>query len=292
MDVFSRLSEQFKIDLERDFSFARHTTLGCGGKAAVCASPDSEDALCALLIFLKREGIPYCFLGAGANTLAADGPFDGAVIRFGNMAHISREEDLILAGAGVTGGKLLRFAEENRLGGLEFLAGIPMTVGGATVMNAGVRFGHIGDIIQSVRAVEGGKVRVFSARECRFAEKSSLFMEGLAVTSVRVRGYASAPETIAARKAEMLRLRAHLPKGRSAGCIFVNPPGMSAGKLIDECGLKGARVGGAHVAEEHANFIVNDGGSTSDVGALIDLVKTRVLRERGILLREEVRRLP
>ena len=293
MGIFSSVRERFPgLCGEEDFSFARHTTIGCGGVAEAAFSPPSAESLAALIRFLEEEGIPYCFLGAGANVLPKEGRFEGAVIRFGGLSSLRREGDSLIAGAGVTGGRLLAFARENCLGGAEFLTGIPMTVGGAAVMNAGVREGHIGDLIEEAVGADRGKVCVFSARDCRFGEKTSIFQSGIAVISVRLKLAPASREENLARTAYFRKKRAHLPKGRSMGCVFVNPAGLSAGAVIEACGLKGLKLGGARLSNAHGNFILNEGGSSDDADALIALIKRRVRERTGIVLREEIRRIP
>ena len=158
-------------------------------------------------------------------------------------------------------------------------------------MNAGVRERHFSDAVLCVRAVANGKVRLFSARACRFAEKESIFLQGIAVTGVLMRAEPADPARIRRTLAEFSARRAALPKGRSMGCTFVNPPGRPAGALIEACGLKGYRIGGACVSEEHANFIINEGGTAEDVGRLADFVKEEVARKTGVVLREEIRRI-
>ncbi len=275
------------------FDFARHTSIGCGGRAAAWACPSDGEELASLLALCKRERIPYCFLGAGANVLPQDGLFDGIVIRFCGFRKIRAEGCIVRVGAGVTGGRLLRFARENCLAGAEFLTGIPMTVGGAVAMNAGVKEGHIGDLVSGVVCAVPGRVFSLSSEACRFGEKDSIFLqEKIAVIGGELKFKYSFPDEIERRRCYFRLKRASLPKGRSMGCVFVNPEEESAGALIERCGLKGVRIGGARVSEVHANFILNDGGSSADVSALIALVKERVERETGVVLREEVRRLP
>lgn len=293
MDIFAFVQKRLpRLCLNPGFDFSRHTTFGIGGVAAAEALPANGAELAALCGVLEGAGIPYCYLGAGANVLASDEPFEGVVIRFARMGALSREGTDIVAGAGVTGGALLRFARENGIGGLEFLAGIPMTVGGAAVMNAGVPEGHLGDAVRSVTAVMDGKERVFGREACQFSDKYSVFQEKIAVTRVVMEGYPCDPARIRERERAFLAKRRGLPKGRSAGCVFVNPAGGSAGKLIDDCGFKGLRVGGAYVSPRHANFIVSEGATAGEVAALIEKVKDGVFEKTGILLREEVKRLP
>ena len=293
MDIFALLRDAFPtVRIVPDFSFARHTTLGCGGHAAACAYPPDAQALEAIVAYLERRGIPHCFLGVGANVLASDGDYDGVVVKFSAMDRISRDGETVIAEAGVTGRKLMDFARGCGIGGMEFLAGIPTSVGGATVMNAGVRDAHLGDLVERVIGVAHGKLRIFSRAACNFSEKSSVFQQKIAVACVVLHGASMPPEKIAQNEAAFRARRAGLPKGRSAGCIFVNPPGLSAGQIIDACGLKGRRVGGAFVSPQHANFILSDGASAEDVASLIALVRRNVFDKTGILLREEIRRLP
>ena len=291
MEYFAYLSERVpQMKMERDFSFSRHTTIGCGGAAAAAVYPRSNEETAELLSLLRRERIPYCFLGAGANVLPPDGSYEGVVVRV-SATRLQSDGERIKAGAGVTGGSLCRFARRLNLSGFEPFTGIPMTLGGGVTMNAGVAEGHFSDVVERVVGIEDGKIRIFSREDCRFSEKRSVFQEGIAVTELFLKGTFLAREEIEKKTEYFRKKRDHLPRGRSMGCTFVNPQGLSAGKLIDECGLKGLRVGGAHVSEIHANFIINEGGTSDDVAALIDIVKEKVAEQTGILLKEEIRRL-
>lgn len=278
--------------MQANFSFARHTTIGCGGTAALAVSPTNEKEAEALILFLHSEHIPHCFLGAGANVLPSDGFYNGVVVRFRKLAALLREGDLVYAGAGVTGGALCRFARGECLGGFEPFTGIPMTVGGGVVMNAGVSAGHFCDVVTEVVGIENGKVKRFKSADCLYAEKSSIFQSGIAVVGALLRGEIRPPAEIEKRTAEFRSRRAHLPKGRSMGCVFVNPAGDSAGRIIESCGLRGYRLGRARVSEIHANFILNEGGRADDVSGLIRYVQEAVRAKTGILLREEIRRIP
>lgn len=281
-----------RLELEADFSFSRHTTIGCGGIAEAVAYPSCTEETACLLNVLRREKIPYCLLGAGANVLPPEGRYGGVVVRSARLNAIYADGETLYAGAGVTGGALLKAAERLNLSGCEPFSGIPMTVGGAAAMNAGVRARHMSDLVARVVAVDGGKIRTFSVSECGFAEKDSVFLGGIAVTGVYLRLHASDARSIRAEAERFRLLRRDLPKGRSMGCVFVNPAGGTAGRIIEECGLKGRSVGGARVSERHANFILNEGGSSDDVAALIGLVKREVREKTGIELREEIRRIP
>lgn len=290
MGVYALLRERLpQLELTEKFSLARHTTIGCGGKTSA-ASPRNAAELVALTTVLQAERIPYYYIGAGANTLPYDGDYEGVTIRFHRMKTLTRNGKFLFAGAGVTGGALCRFAREESIGGFEPFTGIPMTVGGACAMNAGVREGHVSDLSLCVVAVENGKIRILSNADCKFGDKTSIFQAGIAVVGVLFRADSSPQEEIASRTAYFRSKRAHLPKGRSMGCTFVNPEGKSAGELIDRCGLKGLRRGGAYISDVHANFIINDGGTAADITSLIGEIKRTVYRKTGILLREEIRR--
>lgn len=294
MRLIPRLQAAFpRLLLEKDFSFSRHTAIGCGGSAEAAASPSSYIEAARLLAFLERRRIPYCLLGAGANVLPSDGRFEGVVVRFSRLGQLRIADERILAGAGVTGGRLLAAAQKAGVGGLSPFSGIPMTVGGGTAMNAGVRDLHFSDVVQAVLCSEKGKIGFLRGEACRFREKSSLFSEEkVAVLAVLLRGRRARSEDIARESCYYRSLRARLPKGRSMGCTFVNPAGVSAGALIEACGLKGARAGGAVVSDRHANFILSENGRAADVAALIELIRTIVQKKTGILLREEIRRIP
>lgn len=293
MDIISCLRERFpRLILEENFSFSTHTTIGCGGVAAVAVSPQYTAELARVLSYCNDNEIKYCFLGAGANVLPAEGFFEGVVVRFSRLNTLELRENSLVAGAGVTLGALLRFAKTKCVGGFEAFTGIPATVGGATAMNAGVRDCHFSDVVERVIGVENGEVREFSHEECLFSEKNSVFLSGIAVAEVTLRVQTSSVWQIERNTQVYRERRKNLPSGRSMGCTFVNPQGISAGKLIEECGLKGERCGGAVVSPEHANFIINYGGTANDVAALIRVVKERVFRQTGILLREEIRRIP
>lgn len=291
MDIFALCRDRFPhTRVEANYSLSRHTTIGCGGTAEAALFPKNTEEAAELLSFFRYRGIPYCFLGAGANTLPPDEKMECALLSFTQMKALYSDEHFF-AGAGVTGGELIRYTRERGIAGFEPFTGIPMTVGGATVMNAGVRGGHISDVALRVVGIEKGKIRIFSLQDCEFAEKHSFFQSGIAVTGVYFRREYADRADIEGKLLQYRRRRQGLPKGRSMGCAFVNPAEGSAGQLIDACGLKGRRVGGAVVSQIHANFILNEGGSAADVARLADEVKAEVLRRKGIALREEFRHL-
>ena len=293
MDAFRLIEEGLPAAYkEQNFCFAQHTTIGSGGVAAVALYPSDIEEAAECLAFLHGNQIPYCFLGAGANVLPRDENFAGAVIRFSRMKTLYKGTDFLYADAGVTGGELISFSQAHSITGFEPFVGIPTSVGGGVAMNAGIAACHFSDLVLSVIACDRGTIKTLTREECLFSLKKSIFLEGIAVLGVYFRAVEAEKEQIKALTAHYIERRKHLPKGRSMGCTFVNPEGVSAGELIDRCGLKGRRVGQAHISEEHANFIINEGTCSQDISRLIEIVKEEVYQKTGILLREEIRRIP
>ena len=291
--LYEELKERFsKLELQTDFSFARHTTIGCGNHASVAAFPKNCEEAVRLIAFLEEAGVPYIFLGAGANVLPSDRFFHGVVIKFSKINFLTTQGNTVFVGAGVTGGALLRFAMQRGLSGAEPLTMIPTTVGGGIAMNAGVRERHFCDLVQSVTAIDRGKKVELSVGECGFGEKQSVFQSKIAVLGATLQLTPSDRKTISAERLIFANRRKGLPKGRSMGCAFVNPAGASAGALIDGCGLKGFAVGKEIVSHLHATCIINAGDRSADVSAVIDRVRDRVFQKTGVLLREEIKRLP
>lgn len=291
-DIFSLVAEQAKgCVVEREFSFAAHTTMGIGGNAPLCLRPQSVGAALNAVRVLQKYGVPYIALGAGANVLASDKGFCGVVISTDKLSAVTAEEDIVYAESGVRMARLLRALAESGLGGFAFMAGIPASVGGAVYMNAGTARGHFGDGVLSVTAIdEKGVLREFSKEECAFEYKHTAFTgKGQLILSARLAAKYCCRVRALEDIREVLAERERLPKGKSMGCVFKNPEGISAGALIERAGMKGAREGGAFISERHANFIINGGNATAgDVRALIERVKSAVLKSSGVLLTEEI----
>ncbi len=273
---------------EKPFSFKKHSTVGCGGNAEIAYYPQTVERMAALVSACKKRGIPYRVLGNLSNVLPADEGFDGVILSTKRLNAVAVEEKCF-AYAGATSATLIAAAKRARLSGVEFLSGIPCTLGGALYMNAGVSGRYIGEIVESVLVLRAGEKRLLSVEACGYAYKKSAFMEN---DDVILGGFLrlspSTEDEIEEREREYLARRRHLPKGRSMGCVFKNPVGRFAGALIEGCGLKGYTVGGAKIAEEHANFIINDGGTAQDIRALIKAMKTAVKTRYGIDLQEEI----
>ncbi len=293
MDIRTAFSEEEwkALRAEQPFAFSRHTTIGTGGNALCALYPSSPEMLENALSRLARIGVPRIVLGRGSNVLASDSGFCGVVIKTDRLCMLRRCGQIIEAGSGVRIAKLLAFAAASGCGGLHFLAGIPASVGGAVFMNAGAGGIYIGSRVRSVTALCGKTVRRFTAEECAFSYKHSVFMEKpCCVLSVEFTTDNADKQSILRDINGVISARRRLPRGRSMGCVFKNPQGDPAGALIERAGIKGVSVGGAIVSPAHANFILNTGGASSaDVYALIQAVKSAVLRRCGVLLEEEIR---
>jgi UDP-N-acetylenolpyruvoylglucosamine reductase len=279
--------------IRRDEPLAKHTTLRVGGPAHVYVEPASELDLAAVLVSCRERGWRFFVLGRGSNLLVKDGGFPGVVICLAH-AHFSRIEvagERLNCGAGAKLKAVAVEARRNGLAGLEFLEGIPGSVGGALRMNAGAMGCAILDVVDKVRLMSfDGKVHERPARELAAAYRNCQAVKTHIALATVLRGQPGAREHIEQRMAEYSRKRwDSQPAAPSAGCIFKNPLPIPAGKLIDELGLKGTRVGGAVVSAEHGNFIVNSGAATArDVLDLIEIIRQRVRTTRGIELETEV----
>jgi UDP-N-acetylenolpyruvoylglucosamine reductase len=299
MTIPSPIFEKLKTRLpqavvRQNEPLGKRTTLRVGGCAEVYVEPSSEDDLARVVQTCHEEGVSFMMLGRGSNLLVRDGGIRGIVVCLAHpdfCAIAVRECDL-RCGAGAKLKAVAAKARESRLGGLEFLDGIPGSVGGAMRMNAGAMGSETFNVITQVRCMdEDGKVFERNIAQVPVEYRSCpLFKTNIALAAT-FRGRPDSKEAIAKRTHEFNQKRwRSQPKEASAGCIFKNPsPTVSAGKLIAELGLKGARRGGAVISSVHGNFIVNEGTATAaDVLELIDLIKTRAKAERGVELREEV----
>ncbi|MFO8006410.1 MAG: UDP-N-acetylmuramate dehydrogenase [Candidatus Brocadiia bacterium] len=276
---------------------SRLTALRVGGKPREYFRPRDEEELRGALAECRDRRMPWRVLGGGSNLLVEDGDLPYAVIHiappgFGSVERAGRHG--VRAGAGLRSGALLAFCRDEGLGGLEFLAGLPGSVGGAVAGNAGAWEHHVSDRLSRVHLIgpDGGR-RVLPPERLRFGYRTAE-LDGAIVTAAEFALEPRDPELIGARMDHCIaRRQQRHPAGLSAGCIFKNPPGESAGRLLDLCGLKGRRVGGAEVSRQHANFILNRGAaSTRDVLALIAQMKRAVRRRFGIELELEVRHWP
>jgi UDP-N-acetylenolpyruvoylglucosamine reductase len=279
--------------VRRDEPMARHTTLRVGGPADLYVEPASEADLAAVLQACRRRGADFFLLGRGSNLLVRDGGFRGVVICLAQpeFSKIELVAGRLHCGAGARLKHVAQEARRNGLSGLEFLEGIPGSVGGALRMNAGAMGGAMFDAVTAVRVMDyGGQVSEMAPADMAVAYRGCATLKSLVALAAELRGLPDSVESIAQRMSAFSQKRwSSQPAAPSAGCMFKNPPAIPAGKLIDELGLKGASVGGARVSREHGNFLVNDGHATAaDVLALIGLLQARARAERGVELHTEV----
>jgi len=272
---------------------ARRTTLRVGGPADMYVEPGSEQDLVTVVQFCATERLPVFVLGRGSNLLVRDGGIRGVVICLAHPSfrRIDVSGSYLECGAGAKLKDVAVTAKQHSISGLEFLEGIPGSVGGALRMNAGAMGGSVFQCVESVRILDfTGIFSTRTAAEMQPEYRCCPALRDVMAVSAVLHGRPGEHEEIQTRMTEYSRKRwATQPAAPSAGCIFKNPAGIAAGKLVDELGLKGTRVGGAVVSAEHGNFIVNEGKATArDVLDLIELIRTVALRERGIRLETEV----
>ncbi len=277
---------------------SEYTSFRVGGPADSLVFPADLEDLQHISRWCLQEKIPCFVLGNGTNLLVRDGGIRGLVISLsrlpGGIEAAARGLDgLVRAGAGEILGKLVEFAWRQELAGLEFAAGIPGTVGGALFMNAGAFQGEMKDVVESVRFMDAsGNIFTRNRNECKFSYRSMFLQNGEVILEGRLRLKKGNAQEIRTRGEEIIRRRLakHPYDLPSAGSVFKNPPEGPAGKLIEEVGLKGMRIGDAQVSEKHANFIVNRGRARAgDILALIERIREKVCQEKGILLETEIR---
>jgi UDP-N-acetylmuramate dehydrogenase len=285
--------------VRRDEPLARHTSMRVGGPADLFCEVESEDALAELLRHASAHRLPVFLLGGGTNLVVADGGIRGLTIKLGRAfarTEWGAEEGgsvRLVAGAAANFKRLVLEVTEHGYAGLEFGEGIPGTVGGGVLMNAGAFGGEIANVVEALRGVSAtGERRRLPREALPFAYRRLELPAGFVVTALELRLERGDPARIADKIADAKRKRGRRqPLGLpNAGSIFKNPPGDFAGRLIELCGLKGRQIGGARVSPQHANFIVNTGGArAADVRALMDEVSDTVWERCGVRLEPEVR---
>jgi UDP-N-acetylmuramate dehydrogenase len=298
-DAYCDLEGTIEGTVSYNEPMARHTSYRIGGPAALYVECASVADINRCLAVFAEHGLSWCVTGKGSNLLVSDEGFAGAVITLGSdFKHFSfpdetEGENLLVAGAGVILSTLVQSAFKNGYSGLEFSVGIPGTLGGALFMNAGTTTEWIGAIVASLTVLRPacGLVR-YEAHELSWAYRRGAIPTGEVIVEAGLRVKKGHLGQIRAKmEASLKRRRKTQPLTvPNAGSVFRNPPGASAGQLIEEIGLKGYAVGGAHVSEVHANFIVNDGTATAaDVIAIIMYIRKRVKEEYGTELQPEIR---
>jgi len=292
----ARQQQRLRGELRLDEPMARHTSWRVGGPARRFYRPADRDDLVLFLQRLEPEE-PLLWLGLGSNLLVRDGGFAGTVIatqgRLGGIARVG--ERGLYAEAGAACAKVARFTARAGLGGVEFLAGIPGTLGGALAMNAGAFGGETWERVRRVETVDRrGRVRERQPRAFRIGYRRVEGPVGEWFLAAEMELQVVDTTATQAHIRQLLERRAASQPTRlpSCGSVFRNPPGQHAARLIEAAGLKGLRLGGAQVSPKHANFIVNTGGATAaEIEALIEQVRQRVEAASGVRLVTEVRRV-
>jgi UDP-N-acetylmuramate dehydrogenase len=280
--------------LTADAPLGPQTWFRAGGSAEVLFRPADVEDLSAFLASLPSN-MPVTVLGVGSNLLVRDGGVRGVVIRLmRGFTNVSVEGHEVIAGAGAPDLNVALTARDHALAGLEFLSGIPGTIGGALRMNAGAYQGDLSQVLVSAEAVDrSGKVRAVGVADMGFSYRHSEAPADWIFTSARLRATPGDQLAIARRIAEIDAARTDTqPRSRTGGSTFVNPPGHKAWELIDRAGCRGLRIGEAQVSEKHCNFLINLGaGTATDIEALGEEVRRRVLDKTGVQLEWEIRRV-
>jgi UDP-N-acetylmuramate dehydrogenase len=281
------------VQLNKGTSLAEHTSLGIGGTTDLLRITRHE-AIPDLLNLLDSQAVPHKFLGGGSNLLVGDGELPWVMLQL-----VSPQPDIVLEGnfaqvdAAADLGRTVTFCAKNDLGGMEGLIGVPGTVGGALRMNAGAYGMQIGSYVREVKLYRAAarKLETLRGDQISFEYRHTSFAPDDMMLAVKLELPSKPyPEILKGIRICNEKRRASQPLGqKSAGCIFKNPPGASAGRMIDELGLKGLSVGDARVSDRHANFFVNAGkASAKDMLALIADVRERVQKSFGVILEHEV----
>jgi len=291
--LFDTLRSSLQGQVIADELLSRHTTWRIGGPADLFIVPADRKELVLTLQLLADADMPWMVLGAGSNLLVRDGGFRGAVLHTAGLRRIAFiDSDRVQTEGGVTLMTLIKESAARGLTGLELLAGIPGTVGGAVAMNAGAAGREMADVVREVVLAGPQGEEVWRQDRLQFAYRGSNLPANRVLVATLLQLQAADRCRIEETMQHRLQQRqANQRVGApNAGSVFKNPPGQQAWRLIDAAGLRGTAIGGAQVAEKHTNFIVNRGGATArDVLALIDLVRARVLANSGIELEPEVR---
>lgn len=291
---FTEFVAERGFDYIFDAPMSEYTTFKIGGKADILIQPRSVEELLEIIESAEKCEVPITFIGNGSNLLVLDGGIRGAVIKFGqNMAKTTVDEDVITAQCGITMARLASIAAENSLTGFEFASGIPGTLGGGIVMNAGAYKGELKDVIIEATALcEDGTIKTFNKDELEFSYRHSVFSNTkMLVLSAKIKLEKGNVEDIRGYMNELNQKRRNSQplEFPSAGSAFKRPVNGYAAAMIDSAGLKGYAVGGAQVSQKHAGFVINKGNATAqDVVNLLNDVKEKVYAVHNTVLEPEI----
>jgi UDP-N-acetylmuramate dehydrogenase len=296
LDTYSELENICgSCTILRDVPMKEHTTIKVGGKAALMVIPESISCIQRLIAFLRASKTPYMIIGNGSNLIFRDSGYDGVIIKIGSaLSAIEISGNVISAMAGASLSQVANKAMEHSLTGLEFASGIPGSIGGAVCMNAGAYGGEMGQIVEETFCLDkDGEPIILKGSQHNFSYRHSRIQDdSLTCLQVKLKlEKGDKKEILATMNDFNSRRREKQPLNYpSAGSIFKRPTGCFAGKLVDNCGLRGKKIGGAQVSDKHCGFIVNTGNATAqDVISLIEHVQDEVYKNSGVRLELEVK---
>jgi len=284
--------EKELFGIKKNISLSQYTTFKIGGKTRYFFRAKNKEGLIKAVKLAKKYSLPFFILGSGSNILASDRKYEGLVIKAeSNKCFIKKT--LMYCESGLLLSQAVKGAAKASLSGLEWAAGIPGTMGGAIQGNAGAFGSSMKNIVKEVETFDNGKIRIFKNKRCNFSYRNSVFKHKshLIILSAQLRLKKGSKKDIVGRMKEILILRKEkYPLSFfSAGSVFKNQGKVLAGKLIERCGLKGKRIGGAIISKKHANFILNDRkAKAEDIIKLMELAKEKAKRKFGIRLKEEI----
>lgn len=279
--------------LKQNYNLANLTWFKVGGNADLFFKPADIDDLVA---FLKQYSGDINVLGAGSNVIIRDAGVQGVVIKLTQgFNDIVIEDARLIVGAGCLNYNLSKYCASNSIGGFEFLVGIPGCIGGGVVMNAGSYGSEFKDIVQKIHIVDfNGKTEVIYAQDIEFSYRGTNLPSNIIITKVEFKITSGDAQEIKEKMADISQKRANTQPitEKTGGSTFANPEGVKAWQLVDKVGLRGFKMGGARISEQHCNFLINESGATaSDIENLGELAKKRVLEQEGIELKWEIKRI-
>ena len=296
MKQYIQKIQELGVDWEQNCPLSKHSSFRIGGAADLALFPHSGNTLCQTLKILQAHEVPVLVIGNGSNVVFSDAGYRGAVVFTGKCRNLKIKDDIVYADAGVLLSTLASAVRDEDLSGLEFAFGIPGTLGGAVYMNAGAYGGSIGDVCIKTEYynIKTGKRGCLTDGEQDFGYRKSIYQkhpERVILSATLQLKKGNRQEISEQMQTYWNKRRTAQPLDLpNAGSTFKRPEGYFAGKLIEDCGLKGFTVGGAQVSEKHAGFIVNIGGATcEDVKRLVEQIQATVLQQTGVELECEIR---
>ncbi len=292
MVTLSDIKQFFRGYIAINEQMSKYTSMRVGGPADYYVEPADKQDLVEIVQYLQKNNYPYLMLGRGSNMIISDDGVRCAAINLeSSMANVSMQGDMVVAEAGAHWSKFVDFCIQQELAGVEMLAGIPGSVGGCVVMNAGAHGGETADHIVEIEVFRDGRLQTIKKEQADFSYRHSGFGKDIVLSASFRFPKGDKEELIRQRREHILKRNTTQPLTLpNSGSMFKNPTGTFAAKLIEQAGLKGKRVGNAQISEKHANFIVNLGeAKASDVLMLVDLARRTVHQNTGVLLELEVK---